>query len=178
MEQQGQQKGKHGTRQACRCGLMVMLVVVGLGLLWLMVRQREVALTKISDLQPAISSALVRVEGKAAGPAQVSRDAGKINGLRFEVDDGTGKLAVTADAQQAQQLARWDRVPRAGDAVVVTGRLRISANANMSLQLPSDTALKLRRQTDRRSAVLPETGVTRPAVVPSSSNGGARLLRP
>jgi RecJ-like exonuclease len=127
---------------------LLALALAGLGWRWF---QREVALVRIADLPAARQAAVVRIAGKAVGVAQVSRAGGQISGLRFTLADGTGQLTVTADASQARQLARWARIPRAGDAVEVTGRLRSAPVSGWQLELRSDTALKLRRGVPPRS---------------------------
>jgi uncharacterized OB-fold protein len=140
-----------GARQPQRISLRVLrlaavlLATVGLFLLWLMAIHREIPLIKIADIQPTMNFALVRVAGQATGDARTFREAGKIRSLRFMVIDGTGDLAVNAYGKAAEQMALYDRIPRAGDPVEVTGSLTVSADENVSLRMQSGDALKLQR---------------------------------
>lgn len=140
-----------GARQPQRISLRVLrigallLATVGLFLLWLMAIHREIPLIKIADIQPTMNFALVRVAGQATGDARSFREAGKLRSVRFSVNDGTGELAVMAYGKQAEQLALFDRIPRAGDTLEVTGSLNVGADENVSLRLQSGDALKLKR---------------------------------
>ena len=140
-----------GARQPQRVSLRVLrlaamlLATVGLALLWLMCIHREIPLIKISDIQPTMNFALVRVAGQAAGDARTFREAGKIRSLRFTLNDGTGDLPVNAYGKAAEQMALYDRIPHAGDPVEVTGSLTVSADENVSLRIQSSEALKLQR---------------------------------
>ncbi len=140
-----------GARQPQRISLRALrlaavgLATVGLFLLWLMAIHRDIPLIKIADIQPTMNFALVRVAGQATGDARTFREAGKIRSLRFTVNDGTGDLAINAYGKAAEQMALYDRIPRAGDPVEVTGSLTIGADENVSLRMQSGDALKLQR---------------------------------
>ena len=139
-----------GARQPQRISLRalriaaMLLATVGLFLLWLMAIHRDIPLIKIADIQPTMNFALVRVAGKATGDARTFREAGKIRSLRFTVNDGTGDLAINAYGKPAEQMALFDRIPRADDAVEVAGSLSVGADDNVSLRLQSGDALKLK----------------------------------
>lgn len=124
---------------------MAAAIILCLGLLWFLFQHRAIPLMTISAVQPAMHSALIRVAGKVVADTHVSRAAGKISDLRFLVNDGTGELAVTAQAKQAQQMAVWDRVPRAGDLVEVSGVVTVGTENKPALCLRSIEALKLQR---------------------------------
>lgn len=140
-----------GARQPQRISLRVLrlaavlLATVGLFLLWLMAIHRDIPLIKIADIQPTMNFALVRVAGQATGDARTFREAGKIRSLRFTVNDGTGDLSINAYGKAAEQMALYDRIPRAGDPVEVTGSLTVGADENVSLRMQSGDALKLQR---------------------------------
>ena len=124
----------------------VLLTLVGLVLFWSLPIHRVIPQVMISDIQSAmIKPALVRVAGKMIGAAHVVRTADKIHSLCFVLADGTGTLAVMAGEEQARQLALWDRVPRAGDAVEVTGRLRPGGATGIYLDIQPGAAFKLQR---------------------------------
>ena len=126
-------------------GAALLMALLGLALFWPIWFPHTVPLIKIAELKPAMNFALVRVAGKAAGNAQTFREGGQLRSLRFTVDDGTGALAVNAYGKPAEQMALFDRIPRAGDAVEVAGSLSIVANAGVSLRFQSGDAFKLRR---------------------------------
>jgi hypothetical protein len=140
-----------GARQPQRIGpralriAVLLLATAGLFLLWLLAIHRAPPLVKIADIQPTMNFALVRVAGKAAGEARTFREAGKLRSVRFTVNDGTGDLSVSAYGKQAEQLALFDRIPRAGDVLEVAGILSVDADKNVSLRLQSGDALKLQR---------------------------------
>lgn len=152
-----------GARQPQRLSLRVLrlaallLAAVGLCLLWRMAINREIPLIKISGIQPPMNFALVRVAGKATGDARTFREAGKIRSLRFSINDGTGDLVINAYGKSAEQMALFDRIPRADDAVEVAGSLTVGADENVSLRLQSGEALKLKRA---EKAMLPVAHVT------------------
>ena len=125
---------------------VVLLGLAGAGLAFYWITHRDIPLSRIGTLRPGMNAALIRVQGRALGNAQVAREDGRIGGLRFIVDDGSGQLPVTAAAAQAQTLAKWDRVPRAGDPVTVAGQLYIETGDRMALRLQRDAHLLLTRQ--------------------------------
>jgi hypothetical protein len=145
----------------------VQLAILGLALFCLMPFHRDGSLIKIADLQPAMNGALIRVAGQATGDARTFREAGQLRSLRFTVDDGTGKLAVMADGEQAAQMALFDRIPRAGDTLEVAGRLSIGADGRSTLHLQSGDALKLRRA---------EKGAPPMAAAQGLADGGQALV--
>lgn len=133
-------------RRRTLCWMAVLLALVGFVFLWcLATSHRRIPQIMISDIQPVMKLALVRVVGKTIGEAHVVHAAGKISSLHFVLADGTGELTVVAEAEQAQQMALWDRVPRVGDAVEVIGRLRPGADASVFLQIQPGATLKLQR---------------------------------
>ncbi len=123
----------------------LLLVMVGLFLLWLLATHRAPPLVQIAGIQPAMNGALVRVAGQATGDARTFREAGQLRSLRFTVNDGTGELSVSAYGKQAEQMALFDRIPRAGDSLEVAGSLSPGADGNITLRIQSGDALKLKR---------------------------------
>ena len=138
----------------------LLLALAGAGLFFHGFTHRAAPLTRIGLLRPDRNAAVVRVQGRAAGDAQVARVDGRINSLHFIVDDDTGQLPVIAGAAPARTLAQWDRVPRDGDPVTVAGRLGVAAGNQVSLQLQRAEDLQLTRKA--RSAALPPRSVRAP----------------
>jgi len=101
---------------------------------------------RIGALLPSQTGLLVRVQGRAAGDGLVQRAGGRITGLQFVVDDGSGQLPVIVGAAQAQTLAKWDRVPRAGDRVTAAGRLALEPDRRLVLRLLDGERLRLTRR--------------------------------
>ena len=145
----------------------VLLATAGLCLLGRLALHHDFPLLQIADLQPALNGALIRVSGRANGDARTFREAGQIRSLRFTVADGTGELAVLADGKQAAQMALFDRIPRAGDALVVAGRLSCGADGHSILHMQSGDALKLRRA---------EKGAPPMAAAQGLADGGQALV--
>lgn len=123
----------------------IVLGVVGLFLLYLMARHREIPLVRIADIQPMMNFAYVRIEGTVSGDARLYREGDRVRSLRFFVDDGTGEIPVTVYRAQAQTLLEEDRIPRAGDRVEAAGSLSVSADDNIQLRLQVPSQLVLER---------------------------------
>ncbi|MFH0954185.1 MAG: hypothetical protein V1873_07635 [Verrucomicrobiota bacterium] len=138
-----------GARVAKRMSIMVFryaalfLATVGLGLLYLMARSREIPVVKIGDLKSTMNFAYVRVVGTVSGDARTFKEGDRVRTMRFMVDDGTGEITVNAYRTQAQELVDQDRVPRLGDRVDVAGSLSMSADGDvvMRLQVPEQMTL-------------------------------------
>jgi len=138
------------------CGAALLMALLGLALLWPRWWPHALPLCKIADLQPTMHFKPIRIAGHATGDARTFREDGQLRSVRFTVADGTGELAVTAEGHQAEQLALFDRIPRAGDTLEVAGRLSLGAEEPPTLRLQTGDALKLKRAV---KAAPPLTGV-------------------
>jgi hypothetical protein len=122
----------------------VLLATVGLGLLYLMAVKRQIPLIEIGSISPTMNFAYVRVTGNVDGEVRISRDGRQVRSVRFNVDDGTGVLPVSAYGPKGQALVVRGLVPRTGDRVEVTGSLNVSAD-RVALWLQSPDQLTLTR---------------------------------
>lgn len=117
--------------------------IVGLGLLYLMVRNKDVPVIRIGDIEPTMNFAYVRVVGSVSGDARIFREGNRVRSLRFMVDDGSGEISVTAFRSQAEELVEANRVPRRGDRVEVTGSLNMTADGEVVMRLQVPDQLKI-----------------------------------
>ena len=127
------------------CGTALLVALLGIALLALRWWPHSLPLSKLGELRPAMDFTLIRIAGHATGDARVFREAGQLRSVRFTVVDGTGSLSVSAENEQAKQLALFDRIPRAGDSLEVVGRLSMGADEPPTLRIQTGDALKLRR---------------------------------
>ncbi|WP_448593352.1 OB-fold nucleic acid binding domain-containing protein, partial [Thermoflexus hugenholtzii] len=97
------------------------LALAGLFSTWAQARLQPVPTPALSDLQRGAIAGYVRVHGVLPEPPRWEPEGPR---LRFRLRDGTGELWVFVDGLVAADLARAKRIPRAGDAVTVEGRLR------------------------------------------------------
>lgn len=126
--------------------MSVLLATVGLALLWTASQRRDLPLVQVADIQPTMNFAYVRIQGRVVSDARVFQEGGRVNSLRFSVDDGTGELDVRALRDHARVLADSDRVPQGGDRIELTGSLNISADT-VSLWLQAPERMTLERAT-------------------------------
>lgn len=114
----------------------------GLVLLWLWSVHREIPVVRIERIHPKMNFATVQVQGT------VVRDAYRFDsgGFVFNLDDGSGSLAVFGSRTQAEQLIQSGRLPRRGDRVVLSGNLSVDADREPTLRLLSAEHLQLERR--------------------------------
>jgi len=134
----------------------VCLATVGLALLYAMVLTREIPVVEIGRVAAAMNFATVRLAGRVSGDPRMDWRAGRLCGMRFRLDDGTGMLPVWVDADAARFLEGSDRLPRDGDWMEVTGRLSLSAEYG-ALRLRSPERVRLEREPE---TVAPLSSVT------------------
>ncbi len=120
------------------------LAVVGVGLLWLMATRGDVPVIEIGNIQRTMNFAFVKVEGRVMGDARIYEEAGRVSGLRFTVDDGTGELDIQAYRAKARELIEADKIPQAGDRVEVAGSLSVSAD-RLGMWLSSPDQIQIER---------------------------------
>jgi len=120
----------------------VFLAVAGLVLLWLYSVNRDIPLIQIDSIVPTMNFAYVRVSGEVTRDAFVFDSGGMI----FNVDDGSGEMAVMGGRAQAEMLDSEGRLPRRGDRVEVAGSLSVSADREIRLRMQSADQLLLQRK--------------------------------
>ncbi len=122
----------------------VLLATAGLGILLLMARHREIPLVEVVEITQTMNFAYVRVAGHVVGEPRVYRQAGLVDGVRFTIDDGTGRIQVRATGKRARQLVDGGRMPRSGDEAELAGSLNVSA-ADPAIWLQVPEHLQVRR---------------------------------
>ena len=118
----------------------VLLATIGLFLLYLMAKHREIPVVMLGNVQPTMNFGQIRVVGQVASDARTFRNGG----MGFNVTDGTGTIMVFASAKQAKELADLNLVPKTGDAINFAGGLNIS-DEESSMRLLSVKELHLER---------------------------------
>lgn len=118
----------------------VLLSTIGLFLLFLMAKHRDIPVVLLGDVQPTMNFGQIRVVGKVDGDARTFRNGG----MGFNVSDGTGSIMVFVSQKQAKDLVDLNLVPRAGDTIDFAGGLNIS-DEESSMRLLSVRHVKLVR---------------------------------
>ncbi len=131
----------------------LVLALAGLVLLWLYSVHRDIPLVQVADIRPTMNFAYVRIAGEVSRDAYVF-DSG---GLVFNLDDGSGEIAVMGGRAQAEVLENAGRLPRRGDRVEVAGSLSVSADQEVKLRMQSADQLTLRRK--RSASAVPAAQV-------------------
>ena len=123
-------------------GFLAILLAAGvLALLYVVAVNTPIPAIRIGQIQAAMNYAYVHIEGSVARLPTFNPDS---ESLTFWVDDGTGRLPVSAFRSEARALIQSDRVPSLGDRVTVEGLLRVREDVP-SLTLNSADALILER---------------------------------
>ncbi len=121
----------------------VLLATLGLFLLYLMATHRDIPVVLVGDIKKSMNFAYVTVEGVVLGEPRVYGEAGRIQSIRFSVDDGSGVMPVKVYGNKAASVADAGKVPREGDAVSVSGSLSVSAeDMVMYLQTPDHITIQ------------------------------------
>ena len=140
----------------------LLLAVLGLAFLYLSTTRRDIPLVRIADITPLMNYASVRVAGTVVGNPYVKQANGVVDYVAFTLDDGSGRLRVTADGRVARALASRRTLPGAGSRVGAAG----------SLSVPAEGVARLRLQAADQLAA----GTTDP-LVRSQAPPDARLKR-
>lgn len=119
----------------------VLLATIGLFLLFLMAKHREIPLVKLGDVKPTMNFAQIRVEGVVDSDARTFRSGG---GMGFNFSDDTGTIMVFISQRQAKEMTEKNLVPKAGDQVNFAGGLNI-ADDKSSMRLLSVDEFRLTR---------------------------------
>ncbi len=144
----------------------LVLALAGLVLLYLYSVHRDIPMVKVADIKPTMNFAYVRIAGDVSRDAYVF-DSG---GVVFNLNDGSGEIAVMGGRAQAEALENAGRLPRRGDRVEVAGSLSVSADQEVKLRMQSADQLILRRKRSA-SAVLPEVSAVRLSDVTAGQKG-------
>ena len=120
----------------------VVLALAGLGLLYAYSTHRDIPVVRVADIQPTMNFATVRVVGTVSRNAYVF-DSGS---MVFNINDGSGEIAVMGGRAQAEALENAGRLPRKGDRVDVAGSLSVNADREVRLRLMSTEQLILSRK--------------------------------
>ena len=117
----------------------LLLAVLGLALLFVMVRNRDVPVVQAGSITPAMNFGYVRIIGTAAADARIYRTRGEVDYLSFPLDDGTGTITASARKSCAKDIIAGARPPRKGDRVEVAGSLRVQAGgeARLYIEVPA-----------------------------------------
>ena len=101
----------------------VLLATIGLFLLYLMAKNREIPVVQLGKIEPTWNFGLIRVEGPVATDARPFKSG---RGMSFNVDDGTGRMVVFTTERQMEALKEMNLVPKAGDRIAFDAQLNIS----------------------------------------------------
>jgi hypothetical protein len=119
------------------------LAILGLAFLCLASARRENPRVAIGDISPFMNFARVRVAGTVEKAPYAPRRDGKLDYLAFTLDDGSGRLRVTAERRVAQELEDRGLIPAAGASAEVSGSLSVSADGDPGLRLRRCEDLKI-----------------------------------
>lgn len=128
----------------------VVLALSGLVLLYLYSINRDIPTVQISAIKPTMNFAYVRIVGEVTRDAYVFESGGLI----FNLNDGSGEVAVMGSRKQAEALQREGRLPRRGDHVDVAGSLSVSADQEIKLRMQSAEQMLLRRKKSVSTAAI------------------------
>jgi DNA/RNA endonuclease YhcR with UshA esterase domain len=118
----------------------VLLSTVGMFLLYLMAKHRDIPVVKLGDVKATMNFGQIRVVGTVEEDARTFRNGG----MGFNVSDGTGTIMVFVSQKQAKDLVDLNSVPRAGDEIDFAGGLNISDDRS-SMRLLSARHVTLTR---------------------------------
>ena len=119
----------------------VLLATVGLFLLYLMARYREIPVVELGKIEPTMNFGQIRVVGTVATDAKPFKSG---RGMSFNVDDGTGRMVVFTTERQMNEMAEQGLTPRAGDKIEFNAQLNLSDDKS-NLKLSSLKSLKLEK---------------------------------
>lgn len=119
----------------------VLLATLGLFLLYLMAKHREIPVVQLGDIKPTMNFGQIRVDGVVESDARTFRTGG---GMGFNFSDGTGTIMVFISQKQAKDMVERNLVPKAGDKVNFAGGLNI-ADDKTSMRLLSVDDFQLTR---------------------------------
>ncbi|HKL22816.1 MAG TPA: hypothetical protein VJ904_13495, partial [Tichowtungia sp.] len=143
----------------------VVLAVAGLILLYLYSVNRDIPLVRVDSITPTMNFAYVRIAGEVTRDAYIFQSGGVV----FNVDDGSGEIAVMGGRSQAETLDDEGRLPRRGDRVEVAGSLSVNAEREIRLRMQSAEQLVLQRT--RAPSAAPGTPPVRLSDITAAQEG-------
>jgi len=146
------------------------LAFAGLILLYLYSVNRDIPLVRVDSVTPTMNFATVRVSGEVTRGAYVFQSGGMV----FNLDDGSGEIAIMGGRAQADALENAGRLPRRGDRVEVAGSLNVSADQEVKLRMQSAEQLVLQRK--RVPSAAPGTAQVRLADITVAQKGDQVLV--
>ena len=126
----------------------LLMATGGLAVLFWISIHREVGSVAVRDLTPAMNFGMVQVRGTVVQGPYLNRREGQPESLSFVVDDGTGRIRVTAGRSAAARLAEGDGLPAKGDEVRVSGSLNLPASGEPRLYVQSARQLTTTRKKE------------------------------
>lgn len=120
----------------------LVLAVAGLVLLYLFSVNRDLPFVRIGGITPTMNFATVRIAGEVTRDAYVFQSGGIV----FDMNDGSGGIAVMGGRAQAEALEAAGKLPQRGDRIEVSGSLSVSADQEPRLRLQSADQLVLNRK--------------------------------
>lgn len=114
--------------------------IIGIALLWVGVRMREIPTVQIGQVDLQYNMALARVEGTVL---DVNIDEIK-DTFRVTVDDGSGRISLNGYGKYMRfKAAMGDSFPRIGDTVAAVGNLSVSESWGTTMFLASPRRMEL-----------------------------------
>lgn len=120
----------------------IALAVVGLILLYLCSTNRDIPKIKIADITQTMNFACVKISGKVTRSAYIFSSGGFV----FNIDDGSGQIAVFGGKSQANSIKENGLLPRKGDHVEVVGAIHTSSDSTQKLRILSSEQMKIARK--------------------------------
>ena len=128
--------------------LAVFLAVGGLLALGFQARHTPLPLVRAADVRPGMAMACVRMTGTVATTPRTIDEHGQPDYVSFDLDDGSGRVTVTAARDVARALAgNAAALPHRGDRVDVRGRLGLAAERRPRLYLDDPSDLRVAAAT-------------------------------
>lgn len=115
------------------------LGIGGLAALYVASLHRENPVVAVKDMTPAMNFANVRIRGTVTREPDVRAKNGAPDYVAFTVDDGTGRIRVSANRKTARDIVAQKRLPAKGDRVEAGGSLSVSAeDCRLFIQAPGN----------------------------------------
>ncbi len=112
----------------------LILSIIGLFILFLIAREKEIPLIKVEDISPTMNFAYVRIKGTVIRYPKFDT---KLKSLSLSVNDGTGDIFVKAYRVVGDKLYKAGKIPSIGDIIDVQGTLRIrGSQKSLTINIP------------------------------------------
>jgi hypothetical protein len=126
----------------------LVLATAGLVLLYLYSVSRDIPAVRVADITQTMNFAGVRMAGEVSGDTFIFKSGGMV----FNLNDGSGEIAVLGGRAQADALKAAGKIPRRGDRVEVRGTLSVSEGQEPKLRMQSSGLVLHRKPAAVRSA--------------------------